>query len=158
MEHLTDIQMMEFLGGHLPSDQRPRAEEHLATCEVCRSRHEQLTEVWNVLGEWEVSAGEHDLREQVLAAARAGGTLRLASTWRRWTLVTLKAAASVIIAVGIGYAAGRWNRASPLPPPPDDLEQRVASSLYLEAFESGTPAGLSELVLAADQPSLEEEQ
>jgi len=157
MEHLTDIQMMEFLGGHLPSDQRLGAEEHLAACEDCRSRHEQLIEVWNVLGQWEVPAGEHDLREQVLAAARTGGPLRFSSTWRRWTLVTLKAAASVIIAMGVGYAAGRWNRPGPQPPP-DDLEQRVASSLYLETFESGTPAGLSELVLAANGPLVEEEQ
>lgn len=157
MEHLTDIQMIEFLGGHLPSDQHLGAEEHLAACEVCRSRHEQLSEMWNVLGEWEVPAGEHDLREKVLAAAGAGGTLRFSSAWRRWTLVTLKAAASVIIAIGIGYAAGRWNRPSPLPPP-DDLERHAASSLYLQTFESGTPAGLSELVLAADESFIEEEQ
>ena len=157
MEHLTDIQMMEFLGGHLPSDQRPGAEEHLATCEACRSRHEQMIEVWNVLGEWEVPAGEHDVREKVLAAANAGGALRFSNAWRRWTLVTLKAAASVIIAIGVGYAAGRWNRPG-LQPPPDDLEQRVASSLYFETFESGTPAGLSELVLTADESLAEEEQ
>ena len=157
MEHLTDIQMMESLDGHLPPDQRSRVEEHLAECEACRSRHKQLSETWDILGQWEVPADEHDVREQILAAVRAGRSPRSPSTWHRWTFVTFKAAASVIIAISVGYAAGRWNRQSPASPE-GDLEQRTATSLYLETFESGTPAGLSELVLAGGEPLAEEEQ
>lgn len=157
MQHPTDIQMMEFLGGHLPPDQHARAMEHLAACQACRSRHQQLAEIWGVLGEWEVPAGEHDVLDRVLAAAGAGGTIRFPGVWRQWTTVTLKAAASILLAVGVGYAAARWDRPARVPPP-NNLEQRVASSLYLQTFESGTPGGLSELVLATAAPVAEEER
>jgi len=155
MQHPTDIQMMEFIGGHMPPDQRDRTIEHLASCQACRSRHQELSEVWDVLGEWEVPVGEHNLRERVLAAASVAATRRFPSVWRQWTLVTLKTAASVLLAVGVGYAAALWNRPSP-EPPPNNIEQRVAASLYLDTFESGTPAGLSELVLATAEPHEED--
>jgi len=155
MQHPTDIQMMEFEGGHLPPDQRDQTIEHLASCQACRSRHQELSEVWDILGEWETPPGEHDLRERVLAAAAADGTIRFPGVWRQWTLVTLKTAASVILAVGIGYAAAQWDRPSP-EPSPDNIEQRVAAELYLDTFESGTPAGLSELVLATAEPHEED--
>ena len=155
MEHPTDIQMMEFIGGHLPPDQRDLAIEHLASCQACRSRHQELTEIWDVLGEWEMTPGEHDVLERVLAAAGAGGTIRFPSVWRQWTLVTLKAAAAVLLAVGVGYAAARWDSPAPAPTP-NNIEQRVAASLYLDTFESGTSAGLSELVLATAEPHEEE--
>lgn len=155
MQHPTDIQMMEFVGGHLPPDQHDRVIEHLASCQACRSRHQELTDVWDVLGEWDLPPGEHDLQERVLAAAGAGATIRFQGLWRQWTLTTLKAAASVVLAVGVGYAAASWDRPSP-EPTPENVEQRVVASLYLDTFESGTPAGLSELVLAAAEPHEEE--
>ncbi len=67
------------------------------------------------------------------------------------------ALASSVLAVGVGYAAARWDHPAPAPPP-HDLEQRVASSLYLQTFESGTPAGLSELVMTTATPLVEEER
>ena len=177
MQHPTDIQMMEFIGGHLPPDQRDFAIEHLASCHACRSRHQELTEIWDILGQWELPAGEHDLQERVLAVAGAGRTMRVPGVWGQWTLdseqlpehlmmrvpgvwgqwtlVTLKTAASILLAVGVGYAAARWNRPSPAPSP-NNIEQRVIASLYLDTFESGTPAGLSELILATAEPHAEE--
>jgi len=157
MEHVTDIQMMMLLGGHSPPDQRHAAEEHLAACDRCRARYQQMAEVWAALGRWELPPGDHGVRERVLAAAGTDASLHPSSPWRRWALATLKAAASVVIAAGVGYAAGRWNRSQP-GPPPGDLEHRVALSLYLPTFESGTPAGLSELVLAADEPAGEDDR
>ena len=155
MRHPTDIKMMEFIGGRLPPDQRERTIEHLASCQACQSRHQEMTEVWDVLGQWEVSPGEHDLQERVLAAASADRTIRFPGARRQWMLVTLKTAASIVLAVGVGYAAAKWDR-SALAPPPSNIEQRVAASLYLDTFESGTPAGLSELVLATAEPHEEE--
>jgi len=76
---------------------------------------------------------------------------------RHWASVTLRAAASIVIAIGVGYLAGRWGRTA-TSPSVDELKQRTASSLYLDLFESGTPAGLSELVLADPKPAVEQEQ
>jgi anti-sigma factor RsiW len=155
MQHPTDIQMMEFVGGRLPPDQHDLTIEHLASCQACRSRHQELSEVWDVLGQWDLPASEHDVLERVLAAAGDGGIIRFPDVWRQWTLTTLKAAASIVLAVGLGYGAARWNPPAPAPPP-DNIEQRVAATLYLDTFESGTPAGLSELVLATAEPHEEE--
>jgi len=157
MEHITDIQMTALLGGHVQPELRRQAEQHLAACESCRSRYEQFNEVWNALGQWEPACPDVDPRQRILARARkntvGGGAVR----WRRWASVTLNAAAAIVLAVGVGYLAGRSGRATPSLST-EELKQRTASSLYLDLFESGTPAGLSELVLADSRSTAEKEQ
>lgn len=157
MEHITDIQMTALLGGHVEPGPRREIERHLADCEPCRSRYRQFAEVWSVLGQWEPACPDIDLRRRILARAREDDAGGIFGTRRRWASVTLRAAASIALAIGVGFVAGRWGRTTPSPSL-DELKQRTASSLYLDMFESGTPAGLSELVLADSQSAAEEEQ
>ncbi len=157
MQHLTEAQLLELIGGHLRPDDRTAAEDHLAACESCSRLHQQLLQTWNALGPWEVIPPGRDLSERIIVAAGSRGTPRCPSVWRRLTLVALQAAASIVLAVGIGYAAGRSYRPEP-PATARNMEQQAAASLYLDTFESGTPAGLSELVLAASKASGEKEQ
>lgn len=163
MEHITDIQMTALLGGHVEPGPRQEAEQHLAACEPCRSRYQQFAGVWSVLGQWEPACPDVDLRQRILARARedtAGGISGISGIFgmrRRWASITLRAAASIVLAIGVGYVAGRWGRTTPSLSL-DELRQRTASSLYLDMFESGTPAGLSELVLADSQSAGKEEQ
>jgi len=157
MEHLTDIQLLELIGGHLRLDDRAGAEDHLAACESCRRQHEQLARTWEVLGQWDPVPAGRDLSEMILATATWDRKQRFPRVWRRFAMVMLKAAASIVLAAGIGYAAGRSYRPAPSPPAAN-IEQQAASSIYLDTFESGTPAGLSEFVLAASKASGEKEQ
>ena len=148
--------MIELIGGYSGPDERAAAEDHLAACESCRREYQQLVNTWEVLGQWETIQPGRDISERIVAAA-ASRVTRCPSVWRRFAPVALKAAASIILAAGIGYAAGRSYRPEP-PPPAANIEQQAASSIYLDTFESGTPAGLSEYVLAASKESGEKEQ
>lgn len=159
MEHITDIQMTALLGGHVEPKLRQQAEQHLAACEACRSRYEQFAETWDAMGQWQPTCPEVDLRQRVLARARRNAAGGIFAMRPRWVSVALKSAAAIVIAVGVGHLAGRWSRAAASPSPSiGELQQRTASSLYLDTFESGTPGGLSELVLADSKPAGEVDQ
>ncbi len=161
MEHITDIQMTDLLGGHVQPELREEIEQHLAACQACRAQYEQFAEVWGAMGQWEPACPDVDLRQRVLMRARENAGAGIFATRPRWVSVVLKAAAVIVIAVGVGHLAGRWGRTAPLPlPTPSigELQQRTASSLYLDMFESGTPGGLSELVLADRKPTGEVNQ
>ena len=157
MQHIAEAQLLELIGGHLGPDDRTATEEHLAACESCRRQHQQLLQTWDVLGPWETLQPGRDLSERIIMTADSRGAERFPSAWRRFAMVALKAAASIVLAAGIGYAAGRSYRPEP-PPPAANIEQQAASSIYLDTFESGTPAGLSEYVLAPSKESGEKEQ
>jgi len=142
MDHVTEIELIEHLGGHLPRERREAVEDHLAACDACRGRAEQLTETWGLLGEWAEPTRRRDLRRGVLDAAS-----RRRSVWPApWAIPALRAAAVVLLAVGVGYAAGRWSR--PCASAEAVEEGQVAAQLYLGAFDAGTPAGLAESLLA----------
>lgn len=158
MDHLTDIQVMEHVGGNLSPDAQRRADAHLAACATCRARRAEAAALWDTLGRWDAPAGEHSVHDRVLAAAAQNPYNAPALPWRRWALATAKAAASIAIGIAVGYATGLWNRPAPAPTKTGDLEQRAATALYLETFEAGTPAGLTELVLATDSSDEEQER
>lgn len=152
MQHLTEAQLLELIGGHLGPGDSAAAEDHLDACDACRLKHQQLFKTWQVLGQWEAARPDRDLREPIVAAAD-----RRQGTWRRSALVAMKAAAAIVLAWAVGYEAGRSYRPE-APMGPEELKQRAAASIYLDAFESGTPAGLSEYVLADSRESGEKEQ
>lgn len=156
MQHLTEAQLLDLIGGHSGSDERAAAEDHLAACESCRRLNQQLVNTWEVLGQWETIRPGRDISERIVIAAGSRG-MRCPSAWRRFALVALKTAASIVLAAAIGYAAGRSYRSEPSAAA-RNLKQQAAASLYLDTFESGTPAGLSEYVLAATKESGEKEQ
>jgi len=158
MKHLTDIQMMEHVGGNLSPDERGPADAHLAACQACRARHTEATALWSALGLWDAPVGEHSVLDRVLAAAAENPASAPGRPWQGWALASVKVAASIVIGISVGYATGLLNRPAPPPPASGDLEQRAAAALYLETFESGTPAGLTELVLATDSSDVEQER
>lgn len=105
---MTDHQWTELAApyalGALDAEERARFEVHLATCAECRAEVQSLREVAGLLAESAPAATPPaTLRERVLREARRVRPLG-ASRRRPGMLPWLAAAASLVLAVGIGYA------------------------------------------------------
>ena len=159
MDHVTDIEIIELVAGNLPAGRQSAVERHLQVCPDCRSRRDELARTWHVLGQWRVEASGRDLRPRIERALgrRAAGVP--AKTWGSRVLAGLRAAAAVLLAVGIGHLAGRWTRPSGSGPgeagPPAVArvtESAVAESLHFGVIQQVSPAGLAESVLAQPVP------
>lgn len=115
MQHLDDGQLQEWVdrsrSGLMP-DERDRIERHLAECEVCTDRLADLTEVGNQAASLlAVGSPFGDVPDFAHVSGRAA---TLASGVRRRRLMQGGAwAASVAIALGIGWGANDLMRQGP---------------------------------------------
>jgi anti-sigma factor RsiW len=139
MDHLTEMQILARVQGRLTPDDAGPVEAHLQVCTACRERVAAQNHLWQQLETWGVPPVSADLAERVLDALPAPATHRLPRVgWMR----PLRAAAAILLAIGLGHVAGRltWKPASS-PPAPD--EAAVAQSLHLD------DAGTADILLAA---------
>jgi anti-sigma factor RsiW len=152
MKHATEIELIELAAGRLPAEHQADLAAHLAACPECARRRDEILATWDALGDWQVEPGR-DLAPDVLAAARAPG-------WRKRARPVLRIAASVLIAIGVGHAAGRWAwpalEGQPSPRPAAAEEQAAAQGLSLGVLEQVTATGIPEALLGAEESTDEE--
>lgn len=132
MEHLSDIDILDLLGKAAPVEMRERWRSHLQDCATCRARRDALQATWDALGVLE-GCDSVDLL--------AGITARIAEGHRPARGITLwelsRIAASVLIAAGIGYTAGKFTL-------PKTSGQGVADASYFEFLAPESATGLAE--------------
>ena len=153
--HLSDIELIDFLGGHTPPERLEAVTGHLAECSQCRNRVDKLAETRDVLGLWEPEIPECDLSDSVvrMASRKTGRNL--------WTV--LQVAAALLIAVGIGHVLGRWIKSDSAISTEDHgqqlvqaNEQTVSEALFLEALDGNSRPGIAEAMLDLPLSSGEE--
>ena len=157
MEHLKDIELMEWAAGRAPAEERAAAEAHLAACPECQGRLDAARQTWQVLGQWQVTAGR-DLADSVLDAAGRQTQLPPVPVWRRVASPVLRAAAAILLAAGIGHAAGRWAwpRLAGSPPIVAEADELAAAkALSLDVLAQHSVANLAEAVLDLEAPAKE---
>ena len=98
--------ILRHLSGELAPEQRRDFQEHLGECSVCRAARDELRESWELLGGWEIDAATVDLTDRILARTDAGRRPLTPTRPTPWWAATLRAAASIALAVGMGVAAG----------------------------------------------------
>ena len=136
MEHVKDIELIEWVANRLDGRQAETLRRHLDGCPTCRSRLADLQSTWDVLGAWDVSTGA-----QRRAAESPSVLLRASPAAFRRAFrfpgmgVVLRIAASLIVAVLVGYTGGRRSVSAETKNESPGAPQYV-SALGLEVGES----------------------
>lgn len=139
MSHLEEGLLHALLDGEIASAELPPIQAHLAACAECRARLEE---------EREFRAEADGLVEMVEVPAPGSGEGRGISArpksgtraGRRWR--DLAWAASLVAAVGLGYAAHGWRAPGAAPPtaPSETLTQSAAKEESDKAMSQPPPA------------------
>jgi hypothetical protein len=154
--HLSDKTLLEILAGRIGFAEDPASGAHLAECSTCTRRLSDSQATWSVLGEWTLERPTPDLRDSIESAIDADATqgTRVLQPRSRWMGLT-RIAASIVLSVGLGHAAGRLFRPAPSDMPcamtavtPDD----VVELLSLDVLARSSPVGLIDVVEDAQVP------
>lgn len=99
--------IVRLLSGDLPPPEQRDLGEHLETCPICAAAYSEMYRTWNALGDWSLDLSGIDLTDRILREADPEGS----RTDRRirsaaYAAVSLRTAASILLAVGVGVAAG----------------------------------------------------
>ena len=137
--------IVRLVSGELSPSEERAIREHLETCQVCAAAYSELHQTWNALGDWHLDVSGIDLTERVLAEADAEGRRhgqphRLTAYWT----APFRAAASIVLAVGLGVAAGHLmptSKSAAVPEPPAALES-ITEAVELIGFASESATGL----------------
>ena len=135
MEHLSDIKMLDMLGGHIEANERERYLSHIENCADCRKHWHDLRQVWGALG-----ALENDICSIDLIPAVTTGINHRRSNFFLYARKLSKIAASILLAAFIGYGAGRISMSKS----PEKLSLVVAETSYLVCLAPGSSTGLAE--------------
>ncbi len=138
MDHLTDRQLLALVQGELVPEEAQTA--HIQDCATCQQRLAALKSVWGHLGAWSPPPPPQDLETRLLAALPVRPPVHQGQ-WLR----SLRVAAALLLAAGIGHAAGRlaWRPAVANPADAD----AAAAALHLDDFSTATT-----LLAAIDAP------
>ncbi len=154
----SESDLVKMVSGELTGDHRDAVAAHLSQCEACAARAQALQQLWQVMGAWQVDASGHEVADGVLVAVGARPILTERSRWARpwqWP-VPLRAAASLLLAVGVGWGTGRWtgrpDEGPTLGPQPSEpvTAEAVAREMNLDALTGGASTGLAMTWLSED--------
>jgi anti-sigma factor RsiW len=150
MEHISDIELIEYVAGNLTEHRIAEVREHMAECSQCSQHTQQMEKLSNVLGTWEVETAEHGVADRVIALAKeAEHSQPVAVRDRivRFMPQVLRVAASIIIAIGLGHKLGECSVEGRTPQTASSSERPE----YLAALGLEWSSGLAWLVLEEDQ-------
>jgi anti-sigma factor RsiW len=150
--------LIRLVSGELDAREAQDLERHLEECPRCAGALEELRTTWSILGEWTEDAPAADLWPTVRA------TLELDARGRGGWLpqsrpAMLRAAASLAVAVGLGWATGAWIDPGQKGPPNESAETSIddiMEPLGLDEFVKSSATGLP-LVFEEDTQNGQEE-
>jgi len=158
--------LVRLVAGELSQAEKGDIEVHVARCPSCSERLEELQATWRVMGTWHVKATGHDVTDGVLTAIESAPVrwppVRWFPPWL-WP-VPIRAAASIVLAAGIGWMAGRWVpagsqqvRPGPAPVVEPVSVDLVARDMSFDEMTGGAPTGLA-ITLLTDEPETSEQE
>ena len=158
---ISDLELLEYIAGRLSPNRTVRIDSLLAESEPARLRLQRFRRTWEAMGHWDVSADERDVLPAVMQRieSRRGRGVRFVLDWG----ATARIAATWIIAIASGVAAGRAVLSGRTPVPPADeaaprqvLDADVADSLHLGVLGSGGSTGLAQSIFQVNGQDDEE--
>lgn len=154
MEHISEIELIEYVAGRLIASRQEEVREHITACEECSGRWREAVETWNVLGQWNVDAGDRDVAGRIIARAEEAESSRKQPRLPRILRVgllrtALRVAASIIIAIGVGHQLGRYSVTGSMPSAPSSTNRPE----YLAALGLEWSSELAWLMLEDESPN-----
>jgi len=159
MKHVNDIELIEYAAGNLTESRNGDVREHLAACEECSKRWREAANMWDALGQWSVDTADHDVADRITALVEKTDrdqkqhkklrVLRLG-----FLPVVLRAAASIIIAVGVGHRLGKYSVTGKMEPAAVSKDRPE----YLAALGLEWSSELAWLILEDDSSNMGEDQ
>jgi anti-sigma factor RsiW len=134
MRHIDDSEIYQYVSGGLPEAKAQQIRRHIAECEACRSRYQDVVALWDTLGIWQVDSSGHQIAGRIEAiAAKADSDQR--KSWARTVpfvrsfASAFRVAAAIIIAIGGGHLLGRYSlpRSKPVLSVAQDRPKYVAA-------------------------------
>ena len=148
MEHVSDITMLDLLGGHIDAPQKRGLLEHISGCDDCRRRWESFGQTWNDLGHLDVDASDVDVFAEIAGRISSGRRRPRVLPIRTY----IRAAASIALAIILGHILGKagTHRAK------EDPALAFAQAKHLDALAPSSSTGWGEPML--QEGSSESEQ
>lgn len=142
MEHISDAQILDMLGGHVQADEKEGLLAHAGQCSNCRQRLKELRQSWDELGAWEIDTSGIDLLGDLTSAIHhRSRSINFVSV-----RVLTRIAASILLAAVIGHAAGRFSTQKST----EEWGLATAQASFLQVLSPGSSTGWGELELQGD--------
>jgi predicted anti-sigma-YlaC factor YlaD len=151
MEHAREIELIELAAQRLDAERERIVLAHLQDCPACRTKLEEITRTWDILGAWKVQPATHvDVTRLAISSGSrkehpVRSLIRLPGIG-----MAVRVAAAIVVAALAGYEGGRWS-VRPRPAGTGAQPPQYVSVLGLEVGDS-----FSSLVLQ-DEPPLKQE-
>lgn len=135
MEHINDIEWLEYVSGQLTEARVRQIRRHIAECDVCEKRYQDTVDLWNAMGQWRVDPSGHEIADRIEAlAGKNESNQRLghagAMPFLRSFSAVLRVAAAIILAIGGGHLLGRYSVSKSIP----DLSVSQEGPRYVAAL------------------------
>lgn len=134
MEHINDIELLEYISERLTDVKSQQFQRHMAECAECRKRCQDAVNVWEALGQWQVDSSVHEIAGRIEALATKNKSDRRKSHTKTIPFISsltaaLRVAAAMIIAIGGGHLLGRYSLSCSAPdlPIPQEGPRYVAA-------------------------------
>ena len=108
MEHVTEIQLIEYVAGNLPRETASTLESHIKRCSQCANTLSEITQTWQITSQWQpdidTSASPQQFAEKILAQDKKH---RIGPMRTTIIQMSFRYAASILIAVTLGVMLGK---------------------------------------------------
>ena len=142
MEHISDTQILDMLGGHVQADEKEILLAHMAQCSNCQQRLNELRQTWDDLGALEIDTSGIDLLGNLTSAIHHRSRHINFLSIRGLTRI----AASILLAAAIGHVAGKFSTQKST----EEWGLATAQASFLQVLSPGSSTGWGELELQGD--------
>ena len=114
MEHINDIELLEYISGRLSEAKGQQIRRHMAECDACKNRCQDAVDVWALLGQWHVDSSGHEIANRIEALAAKNKTGQRESPKKTILFISsfkaaLRVAAAIVISIIGGHLLGRYS-------------------------------------------------
>ena len=110
MDHINEIDIIEYAAGNLANERKTSIDRHLGECTVCAKKCAEMSELWDLTGNWPSTIPVGDITQKVLQQVSSGQLpdreSKVVKFRKKFLFPIMRAAAMLVIAAGMGHILG----------------------------------------------------